>query len=133
MEFEGIPFEVVRRRVKYSRVEFRASSLRVIVPRGIDPLRVLEDNKKSILKKYHKLMVQVETARNKSLTKRSNQEFETLVTRCLEHYSRQLKALAQKDDRYTRFLLWGHTGYGLHGDPHRLAFGPRKSHRILSE
>ena len=54
-EFEGIPFQVIRRRVKYSRVEFKTGGLRVIVPRGVDPLKVLEDNRKSILKKYHKL------------------------------------------------------------------------------
>ncbi|MCP5102994.1 MAG: M48 family peptidase, partial [bacterium] len=32
MEFEGIPYEVIRRRVKYARVEFKHSHLRVIVP-----------------------------------------------------------------------------------------------------
>lgn len=107
MEFEGIPFEVVRRRVKYSRVEFRTSTLRVIVPRGVDPVKVLEDNKKSILKKYYKLMAQVETARDKPLIHRSNREFETLVARSLEHYSRQLKVKI-KEIRFRKMTRrWG--------------------------
>ena len=90
-EFEGIPFEVVRRRVKYSRVEFKTGSLRVIVPRGVDPLKVLEDNRKSILKKYYKLMDQMEAARKIPMTDWTGEEFSAIVSRCVDRYSRQLK------------------------------------------
>jgi len=90
-EFEGIPFEVVRRRVKYSRVEFKTGGLRVIVPRGVEPLKVLEDNRKSILKKYYKLISQMEAARKTPMTDWTGEEFASIVSRYVEQYSRQLK------------------------------------------
>lgn len=89
-EFEGIPFEVVRRRVKYSRVEFKTRSLRVIVPRGVDPMKVLEENRESILRKYYKLMDQMEAARKIPMIDWGDKEFETIVSRYIDCYSRQL-------------------------------------------
>ncbi|UCH92637.1 MAG: M48 family metallopeptidase [Candidatus Aminicenantes bacterium] len=91
MEFEGIPFEVIRRRVKYSRVEFKTPGLRVIVPRGISPLKVLEDNKHSILKKYYKLIYQMETARKIPMTDWTEEEFNTIVSGYVARYCKQLK------------------------------------------
>jgi predicted metal-dependent hydrolase len=93
MEFEGIPLEVIHRRVKYPRVEFKAipGRLRVIVPPGINPLRVLEDNKTSILKKYRRLMRQIETARKIPMTDWTEKEFTDIISRYVERYSRQLK------------------------------------------
>ncbi len=107
MEFEGIPFIVIRRRVRYSRVEFKHSGLRVIVPRGIDPLKVLEENRASILKKYHKLISQVETAREKSLVHWTAREFETLISSYIEQYSRQLQVKV-KEIRFRKMRRrWG--------------------------
>jgi len=91
MEFEGIPLEVVRRRVRYSRVEFKTAGLRVVVPRGIDPLQILENNKQSIVKKYHKLIKQRETARKVPMIDWTGEEFSRIITRYLDRYSRQLK------------------------------------------
>ena len=91
MEFEGIPFVVIRRRVRFSRVEFKHSGLRVIVPRGIDPLKVLEEHRVSIINKYRKLISQVETARGKTLTHWTEVEFKTLIASYIEQYSRQLQ------------------------------------------
>jgi predicted metal-dependent hydrolase len=88
--FEGIPYEVIRRRVKYSRVEFKHDRLRVIVPRGVDPLRVLEDNREIILTKHIRLMNQIETARRIPMTEWTEEEFLDLVNHYVEKYSRQL-------------------------------------------
>jgi predicted metal-dependent hydrolase len=88
--FEGIPFEVVRRRVRYSRVEFKTSGLRVVVPRGINPLAILEENKTSILKKYRKLIQQMETARKTPMIDWTAEEFNGIISRYVEQYSRQL-------------------------------------------
>jgi predicted metal-dependent hydrolase len=107
MEFEGIPFEVVRRRVKYSRVEFKHSHLRVVVPRGVNPLRVLEENKKSILKKYSKLMRQIETAEKMPIVQRPEKEYESIVSLFVERYARQLKVNI-KDIRFRAMKRrWG--------------------------
>lgn len=107
MEFEGIPFVVIRRRVKYSRVEFKHSGLRVIVPRGIDPLRVLQENKISILKKYHKLISQVETARDKTLIKWPAAQFEAIVASYVDRYSRQLQVRAKEIKFRKMRRRWG--------------------------
>jgi len=93
MEFEGIPFEVIRRRVKYSRVEFKHSGegLRVIVPRSVNPMKVLEENRKSILKKYHKLKRQIETAEKMPINDWTDDEFNAVISLYIKRYSRQLK------------------------------------------
>lgn len=91
MEFEGIPFQVIRRRVKYSRVEFKEGGLRVIVPRGVNPVRVLEDNKTAILKKHYKLMDQMETARSIPMTEWPDDVFEEMIRDYVEKYARHLK------------------------------------------
>jgi predicted metal-dependent hydrolase len=90
MKFEGIPFEVVRRRVKYSRVEFKGGGLRVVVPRGIDPRRVLSDNRDAILKKHHKLMDQIEIAGDLELTEWSKNQFADIVEHYVTQYARAL-------------------------------------------
>jgi predicted metal-dependent hydrolase len=107
MEFEGIPFEVIRRKVKYSRVEFKHSHLRVVVPRGVNPLRVLEENKKSILKKYNKLMTQIETAKQLPLTKWPEKEYNEVVSLYVEKYARQLEVKIKSIRSRTMKRRWG--------------------------
>ncbi|MCU0289808.1 MAG: M48 family metallopeptidase [Acidobacteria bacterium] len=107
MKFEGIPFIVIRRQVKYSRVEYRNSGLRVIVPRGIDPLKVLEDNKKSILKKYQRLISQVETARDKTLIKWTDGQFAMIIDSYVKQYSRLLKVKAKEIKFRKMKRRWG--------------------------
>jgi len=109
MEFEGIPFEVIRRRVKYSRVEFKHSGtgLRVIVPSSVNPLKVLEENRKSILKKYHKLMGQIETAENMPIADWNDDEFSAVVSLYIERYSRQLKVTMREIKFRKMKRRWG--------------------------
>lgn len=107
MEFEGIPYEVIRRQVKYSRVEFKHSLLRVIVPRGVYPLKVLEENKKSILKKYHKLLRQIEIARKMPLKNWTGKEFNTFVSHYIVNYSRQLKVKVKEIKFRKMKRRWG--------------------------
>jgi len=94
-EFEGIPFEVVRRRVKYSRVEFKTGGLRVIVPRGINPFQVLNDNREVILKRHYRLQTQMETAQDITMMEWSVMDFQIIVTRYLHTYSAQLNVAAR--------------------------------------
>lgn len=96
MDFEGIPFEVVRRRVKYSRVEFRPAGLRVIVPRGVSPARVLEENRESILRKYNKLLGQLKDAGDLIMIERTDDGFDELVARLVKEFSERLKVEVKK-------------------------------------
>jgi len=90
LEFEGIPFEVIYRRVKYSRVEFKPAGLRVVVPRGVDPFKVLKDNKVSVLGKYHQLMKQIQEARQTPVNDSSYEGFLEIVTKYSGRFSKQL-------------------------------------------
>ncbi|MCP5045937.1 MAG: M48 family metallopeptidase [bacterium] len=90
LEFEGIPAEVVYRRVKYSRVEFKGGGLRVIVPRGIDPMKVLEDNREAILRKHRRLQDQIRTAREMPMVEWTVERFGGIVDHYMVVYSRQL-------------------------------------------
>ncbi len=85
-EFEGIPYEVVRRRVKYSRVEFKPDRLKVIVPRGVKPLQVLEENRQSIISKYNRLRDQINEAQETPLVYRTEQDFFDLVNHFMAEY-----------------------------------------------
>lgn len=106
-KFEGMPYEVIRRRVKYARVEFRESLLRVIVPRGVDPLRVLEENKTSILKKYRKYMGQIETSREIPLKEWEEEEFTSFVSFHTAKYAGLLKVKC-KEIKYRKMRRrWG--------------------------
>jgi hypothetical protein len=107
MEFEGITFEVVRRRVRYSRVEFKSAGLRVVVPRGIDPLQILEDNRTSILKKYKKLSQQMDTARKIPMIEWTEEEFSGMISRYFKHYSQVLKVKPGKIKFRQMKRRWG--------------------------
>lgn len=107
MEFEGIPFQVIRRRVKYSRVEFKEGGLRVIVPRGVNPMQVLEDNKAAILKKHNKLMDQLQTARSIPMTEWTDARFEQMVLDYVKEYSSQLNVVVKQIKFRKMKRRWG--------------------------
>ncbi|MGE5340333.1 MAG: M48 family metallopeptidase [Candidatus Omnitrophota bacterium] len=91
MEFEGIPVEVFHRRVKYARVEFKTNKLHVIVSPWVSPMEVLERNRTSILKKFHKHKNAVEEARKTPMVDWTEDEFIAIIQRYVEQYSRKLK------------------------------------------
>jgi predicted metal-dependent hydrolase len=89
-DIDSLPVSVIRRRVKYSRVEFQENGLTVIVPPGVDPTRILKENKKSILKKYLKMMHQINASKNTPTTDRSEAGFLRIVSHYSEYYSQEL-------------------------------------------
>jgi len=90
-EFEGIPVEVCRRRVRNARVEFKPDHLKVIVPSGTNPMNILVTNKDSIVKRFHKYKDQYDTARKIPMVDWEIEEFAAIVNNYLEHYSHILK------------------------------------------
>ncbi len=106
-QFEGIPYDVIRRRVKYSRVEFKSGGLRVIVPRGINPLAVLRDNREAILKKHYKLMNQIESARQIPIGNRTTSEFQSIVEQYVVRYSTQLQVQTTRVKYRKMKRRWG--------------------------
>ena len=90
-EFEGIRIDVMRRRVKYSRIEFKPWGLIVIVPSHIDPHDVLEKNKDSVLKKFRKLERDFENSKKMELSQRSETDFKRMVQTYIKIHSQQLR------------------------------------------
>ncbi|MCK4890488.1 MAG: hypothetical protein KAS97_11205, partial [Candidatus Aminicenantes bacterium] len=56
LEYEGITFEVIRRRVRYFRVEFHGKIPRMILPPGGNLKKTLKENIKRIKRKYEKYL-----------------------------------------------------------------------------
>lgn len=107
VEFEGITFQVFQRHVKYARVEFKPSGLRVIVPRIIDPLAVLKENRQSILKKYQKMLNQLEAAQQIPQVDRDAEEFQTFATQYIDYYSKKLDVEISKIKFRKMKRRWG--------------------------
>lgn len=107
LEFAGITFVISRRRVKYPRIEFKSTGPVLILSKRTNPLTVLEENKKSILKKCAKIKSQVEDAREIPIMDRSDREFYEMVTRYLEQYAKILK-VKYKEIKYRKMKRrWG--------------------------
>lgn len=91
LEFEGIPYDVVRRKVMYARVEFKRNKLLVVVPPGFSPLRILEENKETIIKKFNRYMKHIEAAKRAPMVDWTIEQFEDIVSSYIESYSHILK------------------------------------------
>lgn len=105
--FEGIPYEVVQRRVKYARVEFRPVGLRVIVPRGVNALKVLHVNRVNVLNKYQKMRRHLEEADLLLIHDRSPDSFEALVRHYLEKYAQVLQVTYREVRFRKMWRRWG--------------------------
>ncbi|MCK5058058.1 MAG: M48 family metallopeptidase [Candidatus Aminicenantes bacterium] len=107
LEFQGVLFNVSRRKVKYPRIEFKSTGPVLIIPKKIDPVSVLQENKKSILKKCSMIEAQVEAARELRVVKRSETEFNDMITLYIEKYSQVLK-VRQKGIKFRKMKRrWG--------------------------
>jgi hypothetical protein len=79
LDFNGITCQVVRRGRRSVRIAFHGDCLRVVLPRYLDPLPVIEPHKKWILEKYAWFQQQRHLAGQLELYRRSNEEFLDLV------------------------------------------------------
>ncbi len=107
VEFEGIAFEVSRRKVKYPRIEFKAGGPLLIVPKRMDPFIMLREHKESILKKCAKVESQVDEAQEVEIIDRSDSEFIDIIEFYLKEYSRQLR-VKHKEIKFRKMKRrWG--------------------------
>jgi len=107
LEFQGILFNVSRRKVRYSRIEFKSTGPVLIIPKKTDPISVLQENKKSILKKCCRIETQVEAARELRVVNRSEKEFNEMIALYIEKYSRVLK-VRHKEIKFRKMKRrWG--------------------------
>lgn len=107
LEFEGITFHVIRRKVRYPRIEFKSTGFLLIIPRYTDPINVLQNNKQSILKKCLKIKSQIAAAKILSIVQRNENEFNELIKYYIEKYSGILK-VKHKGIKFRKMIRrWG--------------------------
>jgi predicted metal-dependent hydrolase len=79
LNFNGITCQVVRRNRRSVRIAFHGGRLRVVLPRYLDPLPVIESYKEWILEKHEWFQQQLLLAGQLELSRRSDEEFLDLV------------------------------------------------------
>ncbi len=107
INFKGIIFIVERRRVRYSRIEFKPQGLRLIVPRQVKPESVLQKNHRQIIKKYHKLREDMALASHLKLEKGGGDDFSGLIVRLLQKYSARLDVRVKEIKLRSMKRRWG--------------------------
>ncbi|MBN2344910.1 MAG: M48 family metallopeptidase [Candidatus Aminicenantes bacterium] len=79
IDLEGICCQVVRRHGRRVRLVFHDGSLRVVLPRNIDPQPIIDRHRKWILEKYAWFRRQRVLAEQLEVVRRTNEEFVGLV------------------------------------------------------
>ena len=96
MEFEGVPYRVSYRRIKYPRLEFKTGELIAILPHGSNVNPILEKHRDWI-KKKHKFIRQIFARGNElRLFERSEDEFRKLVHFYADEASKKMKVSYSK-------------------------------------
>ncbi len=107
IEFDGIVFEVIRRDVKYFRVEFSGQILRLILPRFGNPNKIIKENISRIKKKYSDYLKIIEKADSFKFSDRDINAFNVIVKKYIKLYEEQLKVTV-KIVKYRKMRrMWG--------------------------
>ncbi len=106
-EYEGITFEIIRRKVRYFRVEFNGEIPRMILPPGGDQKKVLKENIGRIKRKYEKYLDLIDVAGELKFYKRDSQAFEEIVRRYTELFSKELQVNVREIKYRKMRRMWG--------------------------
>jgi predicted metal-dependent hydrolase len=87
INFNGISCQVVRRNSRRVRIAFHGGHLRVVLPRHLDPLPIVEQYKKWILEKHEWFQQQLLLAGQLELSGRASEEFLDLVRDLSSYYA----------------------------------------------
>lgn len=107
IQYEGITFEVIRRDVRYFRVEFRGRIPRMVLPRFANEKKVLRENFNRIRKKYNKYLKQVQQAMALKWVPRSEDEFAEIVRDRISLFSDELKVKVKGVKFRKMKRMWG--------------------------
>jgi predicted metal-dependent hydrolase len=92
LNFNGISCQVVRRNGSRVRIAFHSGRLRIVLPRNLDPLLIIEQYKKWILEKHEWFQQQRLLAEQLEIVRRANGEFLDLVHELSGRYAGILAA-----------------------------------------
>jgi predicted metal-dependent hydrolase len=87
LSFNGITCQVVRRNSRRIRIAFHSGHLRVVLPRHLDPLPIIDQHKKWILEKHEWFQRQRLLAGQLELSPRAGEEFLDLVRGLSRRYA----------------------------------------------
>jgi len=90
LSFNGISCQVLRRNRRTARLVFHGGHLRLVLPRSVDPLPVIERHKQWILEKAEWFQRQRLLAGQLDLEQRSNESFIDLVRDLSRRYEKTL-------------------------------------------
>lgn len=90
VDLEGIPCQLVRRSRRRVRIAFHNGRLRVVLPRHLDPLPIIEKHRSWILEKHEWFQKQRRLAEQLEQVDRSNGEFLDLIKRLSGAYAEEM-------------------------------------------
>lgn len=96
MVLNNYSYEVSHRNIKYPRVELKTGKLLFVLPLGYDPDVLFEKHKSWIHKKINFIEECLDSARDKELADRSDEEFKRLINRITKEASLDLKVKINK-------------------------------------
>ena len=91
IDLEGIPCQLVRRSGRRVRIAFHNGLLRLVLPRHLDPLPIIDRHRGWILEKHEWYRRQLQLAEQLELVERRNDDFLALVRLLSARYSALLK------------------------------------------
>ena len=107
IEYEGINFEIVRRNVRYFRVEFRGEVPRMIIPPGGNLKRILRENIGRIRIKYDGYLDLSDKARKLEYSDRDLNTFSEIVSKYSEQFSKELRVKVSVIKFRKMRRMWG--------------------------
>ncbi len=107
LEYGGIEFEIIRRSVKYFRVEFRGKIPRIIVPMGENVEKILMDNIVRIKKKYSDYLKLERKGDSLRFVSRDHDSFKKIISTCISIYSDELGVKVKEVKLRKMKRMWG--------------------------
>jgi len=90
VDFGGVQFRIVRRQVKYTRIIYRKKDPVAIIPPGVSPRGVFEQNRERITRKIDAFRQAVQEAARLKVWHYSPEKFDSLLAGALADHSRYL-------------------------------------------
>lgn len=127
-----IRYRIIKRPVKYARVELRGNEIWVIVPKDVDPSKVIMENRNWIMKQLKMIRKAEELAGSLEIIPRTQKKFRSLVERLALEYASLLKVKVKKVFIRKMTTSWGSCSEGGIINISRLAqYLPEKLIRYL--
>jgi predicted metal-dependent hydrolase len=86
----GIRYRIIRRRVKYPRLEIWGNEIWIIVPGNVDPWRMMRENRGWLIRQIEIARKAAELSGKIGLVPRTRRKFRSLVERVVREYAEEL-------------------------------------------